>query len=332
MSAKARTAQILVAGSYGFSTRFTVDHSPAPGETVRADAVSFDHGGKGSNQAVGAARLGASVALLTALGDDAAAAGARELWRAEGVRDLSVDVPGEPTMVGSIYVDRRGENSIAIGFGAMGHLTSEHATPVSELVDESWIVLVQNEAPIEFTREILRRASARGARTILNPAPALHGVAPDDPLWRFVDYVTPNEHEAVTLAGPGRTDEATIAETTARLARDTGTRVITTVGARGALLSDGGPTSHFRVRAVEAVDTTGAGDTFNAALAVALSEGRSDAEAISWACTAARHSVQHHGVIDGLPFRGDLDHPSPSAFDEHRDHAHRPPSKQRHNV
>lgn len=303
MNARGR---ILVAGSYGISTRFLVDHAPTPGETVGATAVFLDHGGKGSNQAVCAARLGAHVTFLTAIGDDAAGRQARLLWEQEAVHAVPVVVTTESTMVGSICVDECGENSITIGWGAMAELSAADAGVVSSIVDESWVVVVQNEAPLGFTTEVLRLAAEQGALTILNPAPALLGVDASDPLWRFVDYLIPNEHEALALLGVADyslVDEYAVAAT---LADATGTRVLITVGARGAIYSDGLQTRHISISPVVPVDTTGAGDSFTAAFAVALSEGWSDADAIDFAGVVAGLTVQHPGVIPGLPYRSEV--------------------------
>lgn len=295
--------QILVAGSYGRSTRFSVAEAPRPGQTVIATGVAFDHGGKGSNQAVGAARLGADVTFLTALGTDAAAAEARQLWLAEGVRGLPRVVHDAATMIGSICVDANGENSITVAWGAMGELGADDAAPVAEIVDEGWVVVVQNEAPIAFTREVLRLASAQGARTILNPAPSLSGLELHDELWGWVDYITPNEEEAVALLGTKAGSVDGPREVATELAARTGSVVITTIGAAGAILSDGATTEQIAVAAVRAVDTTGAGDTFTAAFAVGISEGLSIRAAVAMAGAAAGHSVQHHGVVEGLPRR-----------------------------
>ncbi|GAB3585817.1 ribokinase [Leifsonia lichenia] len=299
--------KILVAGSYGLSTRYVVDRAPAPGETMVAGHVALDHGGKGSNQAIAAARLGADVTFMTALGRDHAADSARALWHRERVVAVVEEFPSSPTMSGAIVVDRNGENCITVGLGAMAELTADHAAVADAIAGPGWIAVVQNEAPVEYTVEVLRRAKRNGATTILNPAPAYAPDQLDERVWDAVDFVLPNEHEALALLGvagddrPGDTDEVARA-----LARRTGSTVVITRGARGAVFSDGVTVENRGVDAARAVDTTGAGDTFTAAFAVAVGRGADVGDAVSFANRAAGHSVRHAGVINGLPRASDL--------------------------
>lgn len=282
----AKAASIAVVGSYGVGLTFEVDRVPAAGETVAGKAFRTDHGGKGSNQAVGAARLGADVALLTAVGDDAFGAGARELWAAEGVdADAVVELP-LATMAGAILVDARGENRIVIAPGALGRLTPAHVDAFAGRIAAADLCLVQLEIPVETATRALEVASREGVQTVLNPAPA-----PAEPLRRelleLVDYLTPNELEREALGE---------AATGARA-------VVVTLGEEGALLGD----EHVPALPARPVDTTGAGDAFNAAFAVALAEGRSAAAAVRWGCAAGAHMVEHAGVVPGLPTRSQLE-------------------------
>ncbi|KQR50858.1 hypothetical protein ASF88_16655 [Leifsonia sp. Leaf336] len=301
------TPKILVAGSYGVSTRYVVDRAPAAGETVIAARVGTDHGGKGSNQAVCAARLGAEVTFMTALGGDHSADAARALWRTEGVVAVVEEFPASPTMSGAIVVDRSGENCITVGLGAMADLTAEHAAVTDAIAGPGWIAVVQNEAPVEYTFEVLRRAKRNGATTILNPAPAFAPDQLDESLWDVVDFVLPNEHEALALLGVAGDNRPGDAEEIARtLARRTRSTVVITRGARGAVISDGVTVEARAVDAVRAVDTTGAGDTFTGAFAVAIGRGADVGDATDFANRAAGYSVRHAGVINGLPRASDL--------------------------
>ncbi|MFF2275594.1 ribokinase [Agromyces sp. NPDC058126] len=298
---------VVVAGSYGWSTRYVLAAAPAPGETVLADDVQFEHGGKGSNQAVAAARLGASVDFVTAIGRDHAADSAVALWTAEGVRAEPLRPTGLPTMTGTILVEGDGENRIVAALGAMLALGADQAGAVDELVTADSTVIVQNEAPLAFTRAVLERANAAGARTVYNPAPASAALDHRDPVWCAVDVLVPNEHEARSLLGAdGMASDAPAAELAGELAERTGCRVVMTLGEHGALIAAGGSVEHVPAVPATAVDTTGAGDCFTAALAVALAEGAVLRDAVRFACLAASRAVAVPGVIDGLPRRAEL--------------------------
>lgn len=293
---------ILVAGSYGLSTRYVVGAAPEPGETIIAAAAFVDHGGKGSNQAIAAARLGARVDFITAIGEDAAGDGARALWRAEGVRCTVRRTSEVGTMTGAIIVEADGENRIVVGLGAMDTLDDRDADIVGELANADTTVIVQNEAPLAFTRRVLELARAVGARTVYNPAPAVELPSGTD-LWAFVDYLVPNATEARALLGDTAVADDAVA---GELARRTGCRVVLTLGALGAMIAgqDGGV--HVPAVETEVVDTTGAGDCFTAAFATAMARGKGEVEAVGFACQAAARAVSAPGVLDGLPYAADL--------------------------
>jgi ribokinase len=294
---------VLVAGSYGLSMRYVAERPPEAGETLIAEGVFADHGGKGSNQAIAAARLGATVDFLTAVGDDAAGDEAIALWRREGVQATAVRVRGRATMTGSIIVDRSGENRIIVGLGAMASLDEGDARLAKPLLTPATTVVVQNEAPLAFTRRILELAREAGALTIYNPAPAIDLLEAGE-LWPLVDYLVPNASEAARILG-----DAAVApgpELAEQLAARTGCRVVLTLGSGGAVVASAGGTEYTPARSVEAVDTTGAGDCFTAALAVALAGGTTDGEAVRFATLAASRAVQRPGVLDGLPRYNEL--------------------------
>jgi ribokinase len=271
-------ARIAVVGSYGAGLTVGLDRVPERGETVTGDSFRIDHGGKGSNQAIGAARLGAEVSLLTAIGDDEFGAAALRLWADEGVQAESVVRAGLPTMVGAILVEHSGDNRIVIVPGALEALRPEHVDAFAPRIAESDALLVQLEIPLDTALHALEVARAAGVRTILNPAPA-----PPEPISPVADYVTPNESEAPNVAGARAT-------------------LVLTLGEEGARLGD----VHVPAFTARAVDSTGAGDAFNAAFAVALAEGRTELDAVRWGCAAGAHMVEHHGVISGLPSRAEL--------------------------
>jgi ribokinase len=296
-------ARVAVVGSYGVGLTVELDRVPEAGETVVGRTFRTDHGGKGSNQAVGAARLGAEVDFLTAIGDDTFGHEAIALWQAEGVHAEPV-VTAAPTMTAPILVEPSGENRIVIVPGALADLSRAHVDAFAERIAGADVCVVQLEIPVDTALYALAVARRAGVRTILNPAPA-----PSTPIAPQVDYVTPNETEAPAV----REAQATL---------------VLTLGDEGAEI-DG-----VRVPAFPAsvVDTTGAGDAFTAAFAVALAEGVPELEAVRWGCAAGAHMVEHPGVIPGLPTRAQLEERLGRRLDGARQEAEAPawPAPEQH--
>lgn len=279
-------ARVAVVGSYGVGLTFGVERAPESGETVIGRAFRAEHGGKGSNQAVGAARLGADVRLLTALGEDSFGADALALWAAEGVEASAVVRVPLPTMAGAILVDAEGENRIVIVQGALAALTPEHVDRFAPLIAAADVCLVQLEIPLETAWRALEVARRERVRTVLDPAPA----PPEPPpaaMLELVDHLTPNESEAAALGDAIRTVRS----------------LVVTRGAAGAVV--GG--QHVPAFVASVLDTTGAGDAFTAAFSVALAEGRPELDAVRWGCAAGAHMVEHRGVVPGLPTRAELE-------------------------
>jgi ribokinase len=271
-------ARVAVVGSYGVGLTVELDRVPNAGETIVGRTFRTDHGGKGSNQAIGAARLGAEVDFLTAVGDDAFGHAAIALWQEEGVRAEAILAPAA-TMTAPILVEPNGENRIVVVPGALDHLTTAHVDSFSDRIAGADVCVVQLEIPVWTALYALEVAAAAGVRTILNPAPA-----PPEPIAPRCDYVTPNETEAAAV-------------------RDCDATVVMTLGDEGAELRG----ERIPAFAADAVDTTGAGDAFTAAFAVALAEGKDEREAVRWGCAAGAHMVEHHGVVPGLPTRDQLE-------------------------
>lgn len=272
-------ARIAVVGSYGVGLTFGSARAPERGETVIGTLFRQDHGGKGSNQAVGAARLGAEVSFLTAVGEDDFGQAAFGLWEEEGVDATAVLRAAQPTITAAILVEETGENRIVVVPGALATLTPAHVDEFAGRIAAADIVLVQLEIPIETALRALEVGHEAGVRTILNPAPA-----PTTPVAPRADYVVPNETEASSVADAAGT-------------------LVLTLGERGARVGDE-TVPAFPARTV---DTTGAGDAFCAAFAVALAEGAGDLEAVRWGCAAGAHMVEHEGVVPGLPTRVKLE-------------------------
>ncbi|MEW2571616.1 ribokinase [Streptomyces sp. NPDC047070] len=297
--------KIAVVGSYGAGLTMRVPRAPSAGETVSGGTFDPGPGGKGSNQAVAAARLGAEVALLTAVGDDDFGRAARELWRAEGVGAEHVVTSLAPTMVGFILVEPSGENRIAIAPGALDELDAAAVERFRAEIAAADILVVSMEIPEEAVAAALRTGRETGTRTLLNPAPARP--LPEE-CWPLIDVITPNQTEAPVLLGLGE-DHGLDDEDLVRALRErTGGIAVLTRGGQGALVAEeSGVTSVPPHPPTAVVDTTGAGDSFTAALAVALAEGLPAARAAAFAAVAGSHTVSVAGVIPALPTRDQLD-------------------------
>ena len=278
-------ARVAVVGSYGVGLTVELARLPEAGETVVGRSFRVDHGGKGSNQAIGAARLGADVDFLTAIGDDPFGHDAIALWQAERV-DARPVITDAPTMTAPILVEPTGENRIVIVPGALERLVPEHVDAFSDRIAAADVCVVQLEIPVWTALYALEVAAAAGVRTILNPAPA-----PPEPIEPRCDYVTPNETEAPAV-------------------RNANATLVLTLGDEGAELRG----ERIPAFAASVVDTTGAGDAFTAAFAVALAEGRDEREAVRWGCAAGAHMVEHPGVVPGLPTREQLERRLQSAL------------------
>jgi ribokinase len=281
-----------------------VPHLPAAGETVSGGDFRATGGGKGANQAVAAARAGAAVVFVTALGTDDIGDRAFDNLAAEGI-DLRFvrRIPDAASGIALILVDDAGENVIAVAAGANAALRPEDVVAIETTVEAGDAVLVQLEIPQPAVEAAVAMAQRRGARLILNPAPArpLSGT-----LLTAVSVLTPNEHEAAALADLGASvvDPARMAAAL----RDRGVAdVLVTLGAAGVLVSSAAGSLRVPAFAVDAVDTTAAGDVFNGALAVALIEGRALPDAARFATAAAAISVTRPGARASAPHRGEID-------------------------
>jgi ribokinase len=285
---------VVVVGSVNADLVVSVAELPSAGETVTGGTFARHGGGKGANQAVAAARAGAHVTLVAAVGaDDLGDEALREL-ATEGIDVAAVvRLDGVPTGVAAIVVDAQGENFVAVASGANAELdaaTVEVAVPAGD-----GVVLLGHEIPEAAVVAGIRAARAGGWRAVLNPAPArrladdLEGV-----------ILTPNAHEARALTGEQDVEAAARA-----LAERTGAPVLVTLGAEGALLLDGGA-ARIPAPAVDVVDTTGAGDAVNGALAAELAAGRSLRDAARFAMAAAALSTRAAGARAGMPRRDEV--------------------------
>ncbi len=295
---------ILVIGSSNTDMVIKTAHLPAPGETILGGKFLMTPGGKGANQAVAASRLGGAVTFICKTGNDIFGKQSADLFKKEGIDTSCIfEDPEEPSGVALINVDDTGENCIAVASGANAFLTVEDIMLAANCIDKADIILVQLEIPIETVAYILSVAASLGKKILLNPAPAC---TLSDELLKDVSIITPNETEAFMLTGIKVTDELTARDAAISLHDKGIATVIITLGAKGALVFHENIFSLVKVPEVKAMDTTAAGDIFNGALAVALSENKTMIGAIEFACKAASISVTRMGAQASAPYRHEL--------------------------
>ncbi len=273
--------RIAVIGICGHSVCMTADHFHEKGETVVADSVYEEMGGKGSNQAIAASRMGAEVTFLGAVGDDAAADLCRTTFAHTRVKATLTVKPGKRTPFAYILTDKHGENRVTEYKSA--ELTDEDVLAFEPAIAEADILLLQHEVPQTVNEQAVRLAEKHGVRVILNPAP----YRPVPPfIAERVYAVTPNEQEAVGLNGL------------------TFRNTVVTLGGEGCLVNG---THRIPALPVTAVDTTGAGDTFNGILAVCVAEGMPLTEACRYAAAGASISVSRPYVLNAIPTRDEIE-------------------------
>ncbi len=293
---------VTVVGGYGRGISFFVDQAPHGGETRSHARLLETHGGKGSNQAVGTARLGAPVYLVTAIADDAGGTMGRELWRTEHVDATGVRVLEGSTMTGAIITDASAENRIVIADGVLGEISPADIDAVADVFTGATVVLVSCEIAAPAAGRALRLGHDAGALTILNPAPV-----PDLEHIDFtcVGVLTPNQSEAALLLGLAPDDMGRPEEVVDALRARYDVTVVMTLGDDGAVAAPraGGILRVPAYRPSRVVDTTGAGDSFNAGLAVGLFHGLDLPDAMRLGAVCGGLAVTERGVIPALPSR-----------------------------
>jgi ribokinase len=300
------SGRVIVVGSVNVDLVVSTERLPSPGETVVGGRFARHQGGKGGNQAVAAARLGAQTVFVGAVGDDTFGVEARAALAAEGVGvDGLLVLPGVASGVALIVVDEDGENMIAVASGANAALSSVQVRAAFKQLGltPDDVVLVGHEIRTGATHEALRLARIAGARAILNPAPA-HGL--ERPTLDLAAVLTPNEGELRALAGEAGSPAA---RANRLVGAESGERaVLVSLGAKGAILVVDGRVETIPAPRVEVVDTVGAGDTLNGALAAGLAAGLDLVETAHRAVIAASLSVAHAGAREGMPNPDQIEH------------------------
>lgn len=297
--------KLCVLGSINIDYVIRVPYFANAGETLQGRDFHLAYGGKGANQAVAAARLGAAVQFIGAIGDDAIGQTMKRAFADEGIDTAAImTVPHQSTGLAMIQVADSGENSIVIAAGANADLTAETIQPYQAHIADSALLLTQLETPLQAVEFAAKYAKQAGATVVLNPAPARP--LPES-LLANIDIITPNETEAEILTGVKIADEQTACQAAAILHQKGIATVIITLGAKGVYLSENGQGQRLAGFVVKAIDTTAAGDTFNGGLVTALLEGKPMVEAIKFAQQAAALSVTRRGAQSSIPYRTELE-------------------------
>ncbi|GAA4779919.1 ribokinase [Olivibacter ginsenosidimutans] len=298
------SSKIIVVGSTNMDMVVKTTHIPAPGETVLGGTFLMNPGGKGANQAVAAARLGGDVAFIAKIGNDIFGRQSAQLFDEEEINGTGILSDTDyPSGIALITVDEAGENSIVVAPGANAQLKPHDVVDQLKAYPASKIMLLQLEIPLDTVKAAITYARERDVLVMVNPAPVNPGIAA---VFSWIDVLTPNIKEAEMLSGLTIHDVET-AKAAALVIHQKGVKqVIVTLGKLGAVMADREGTAHIPAPAVKTVDTTAAGDVFNGALAVYLSEDRSLRDAIRFACSAAAIAVTRLGAQSSIPYRNEV--------------------------
>ncbi|MDO5690352.1 MAG: ribokinase [Tissierellia bacterium] len=297
-------SKVIVVGSLNMDTTLRVPHIPVPGETILATGISSARGGKGQNQAVAMARLGAKVEMIGAVGSDDDGDQTRSALMKDGVGVEGLFTKQVHTGIASIYLDDQSRNNIVVYPGANFELTAADIRAVERLFDGATYCVMQLEIPLPVIYHTLELCHRKGITTILNPAPA----APDFD-WsylKYVDYLVPNESELELIAGEALTQSNLEALSLSLINRGL-QNILVTLGSRGSAFFSASERFQVPALVVEAVDTTAAGDSFIGGFTTYLAEGKGVKEAMEFATKVAAIAVTKPGAIDSLPMRGEIE-------------------------
>ena len=297
-------SKVTVVGSFNMDLSVRTPRMPVPGETILGGPFATGPGGKGANQAVAAARLGGDVTMLVKLGKDIFGDQAAQNLINEGVNPQYILREDQShTGVAFIIVDDKGENMIVVAGGANNNLTPADVEQARPAISSADVLLLQQEIPLETVGRALGIAGETGVKVVLNPAP---GQRLSKELIKQIDVLTPNETEAQLITGLPVGNLAQ-AEQAANYLLDSGVgAVVITLGANGALITTSSGHHHIPGREVQVLDSTGAGDAFSGALAVALAEGKDLVESAAFANAAAALQVTRPGTAPAMPYRDEV--------------------------
>ncbi|MCL6701271.1 ribokinase [Pseudomonas sp. T1.Ur] len=292
-------ANVVVIGSLNMDLVTRAPRLPRGGETLIGESFSTIPGGKGANQAVAAARLGAQVSMVGCVGSDAYGQQLRGALLAEGIDCQAVSVVDGSSGVALIVVDDNSQNAIVIVAGANGELTPTVLERFDAVLQSADVIICQLEVPDATVGHALKRGRELGKTVILNPAPASRALPAE--WYAYVDYLIPNESEAMVLSGLAVDSLETAEAAATQLIAAGAGKVIVTLGAQGLMFANGSSFEHFPAPRVKAVDTTAAGDTFVGGFAAALASGKDEVEAIRFGQVAAALSVTRAGAQPSIP-------------------------------
>ncbi|WP_236180723.1 MULTISPECIES: ribokinase [Pseudomonas] len=298
------SANVVVIGSLNMDLVTRAPRLPRGGETLIGHSFATVSGGKGANQAVAAARLGAQVSMIGCVGNDAYGVQLREALLAEQIDCQSVSVVEDSSGVALIVVDDNSQNAIVIVAGANGSMTPAVIDRFDAVLQAADVIICQLEIPDATVGHALKRGRELGKMVILNPAPASRPLPAD--WFAAIDYLIPNESEAAALSGLPVDSLETAEKAAAHLISLGAGKVIITLGAQGSLFANGTGYQHFPAPQVKAVDTTAAGDTFVGGFAAALAAGKTEDEAIRFGQVAAALSVTRAGAQPSIPTTSDV--------------------------
>lgn len=297
-------AKITVVGSFVMDNVAKMKKYPEAGETILGESIELFPGGKGANQCVSIARLGGDVEMIGTLGKDGNGDVFRKILKEEGIKSEKVFCCEKPTAIAQVQINEEGQNRICVIPSANYEFGIEELDEVDEVLRNTELVVLQLEMRLDVTKELIRRVHGYGVKVLLNPAPA---VPLEDEILSKIEYLTPNETELSILTGlPTETDEEVI-EAAKKLLKTGVKNVIATLGNRGALLATAEEIKLVPGYKVKAVDTVAAGDSFNGALAVALTEGKTLEEAVRFANAMGALTVQKKGAIPSLHTRKEVE-------------------------
>ena len=298
--------KIVILGVFVADTAYRADRPPKMGETILGRSFALGPGGKGSNQAVAAARAGGDVTFISRLGRDDFAEMAHKIWSEAGVQPAVIQDSNQFTGAAYIFIEEAtGDNAIIICPGAGGEISVDDVESAKRHIESADVFVTQLEQPIEAAQRGLEIARSAGVQTILNPAPASDV---SDDLLQLCDFVTPNETESEAITGihVSGISEAELAAD--RFLKKGVSAAIVTLGEQGAYYKDGDRSEHIpAVAAGPVVETTGAGDAFNGGFATALAEGKEPIEAVRFGCAVAGISVTRPGTAPSMPERFEVD-------------------------